>query len=153
MATRQPTRPCCNSSVEKIHVVSRGEIYPLSLPAVRPPQGTVLMMLLLGALCDPDVMKQLGRLHQIQQRLLKACADSPPSSTPRPPRYGDIPQAVCKVLAEADAPLSIAAVHAAVEQSLEGPVNYSSVKATLTKGARMDKPRFKRVEPGYYRLA
>lgn len=110
-------------------------------------------MPLLGALSNKETIEALARLNQLRKRLLRECADSPPSSSPRPPRFGDIPRAITRVLADATEPMQVADIHRAIEHKLGRPINLRSVKSCLFKEAKRPKPRFLRTTDGYYRLA
>ena len=107
----------------------------------------------MGALSGEGTASRLARLNALRKRLLQASADSPISSTPPPPRIGDIARAVRNVLAKAREPMHTNAIHRAVERELGKAVNYRTVKACLSEEARKPKPLFERIARGEYRLA
>jgi hypothetical protein len=49
--------------------------------------------------------------------------------------------------------MHVSDIHRAVERLLGHPVNYRSIKACLSDGARKQGPRFVRLAYGEYRLA
>jgi len=77
-----------------------------------------------------------------------------PAPQPATGRLGNgvVQRAVVKVLAAAQQPAEIAAVHAAVESLLGRSVSKHSIYWCLSAGARGKAPRFERIAPGVYRL-
>jgi hypothetical protein len=75
-----------------------------------------------------------------------------PVTTRLPRRAGDIKTAIHAVLASAEAPMRAVEVHQAVEQRLERPVNWQSVKGCLWEGWQADPQIFERVGRGRYQL-
>jgi len=121
--------------------------------AEAPDMQGLLLMELIGALSKPETVAMLADLDKLRKRLLRECAEKPPSSTPPPPRPGDIPKAVVEVLAETAAPMHVSDIRRGVERLLKRPVNPRSVKACLSEGTLLRKPRFKRTRHGCYRLS
>jgi hypothetical protein len=106
------------------------------------------MMALLGTISNPEVANQLQRL---EKKLKQIAASSPPARPlPQPPkrRCGDISAAVTHVLDEAEAPMRIANIHAAVEARI-GTVPRSTVKDCLAEHAKPG-GRFVRIARGRY---
>jgi hypothetical protein len=107
---------------------------------------------LIGALSGADTAGRLARLNALRKRLLQESVNSPRPSALPPPRIGDIPKAIVKVLDEAKEPMHVSAIHRAVETHLGRPINPCSVKGRLSEGALRKKPRFERTSYGCYRL-
>lgn len=108
---------------------------------------------LIGALSGTDAPQRLARLNALRKRLIQESAVSRIPSTPPPPRIGEIPKAILKVLETAHEPLHTTEIHRGVERLLGRPINYRSVKSCLSDGVRKRKPRFQRAAYGCYCLA
>jgi hypothetical protein len=106
------------------------------------------------------LLEHLSNLSPSQERVLDAFPDGLPERrrpiAPPPPRKrlgnGVVQRAIVRVLAAADEPLSLAAIHQAVEARLGQSVSNASVTWCLHMGSKGDDPRFERVSIGVYRL-
>jgi len=58
---------------------------------------------------------------------------------------------VTLVLERAEKPMRASEIHAVAEQLAGGPLCWTSVKGTLAAYAEGSKPRFERIQRGYYR--
>jgi len=66
--------------------------------------------------------------------------------------WGWVLMAVTKVLEAAGEPMRARKIHAAVEELVDEPVSWSSVKNCLASGVGGKSPRFERVGRGRYRV-
>lgn len=105
---------------------------------------------LIGALLNHS--EYLVPLTDLRARLLSQAARSERTANPPPLRCGAIQDAVIRVLAEADDPMRVTEVHAAVERVLSMRVSKDSVNSCLSTRARGADPLFVRVKFGHYRL-
>jgi hypothetical protein len=67
-------------------------------------------------------------------------------------RFGTVGNAVVDVLAEADAPMKLQAIHEAVERKLAGVVSLNTVHDYLLRHVRGSQALFERPSHGHYRL-
>lgn len=121
-------------------------------PPQPPPTSNNLRIGLIGSYLNPEV---LARLHRLADKLdqVAAGADVRRSSR-RDDRQlpgGLVPRTIMRLLAESVEPLSVPAIHEAVELTLGVPVSRSTVKNALAREARSG-DRLVRLARGRYRL-
>lgn len=107
-------------------------------------------MHLLGALSNQETTARLEKLLKLRKRILAAAPSEPLGKPAAPKRTGDVPRAICKVLAQKGEPMRAVAIHKAVEKQLGRAVSYHSVKACLSRDSQGNSPRFRRVAYGKY---
>jgi hypothetical protein len=108
---------------------------------------------LLGSYSNPESQRRLRRLADELDRL--ATQDSPPRYSQRQDRKlrnGLVPRAIQQVLADAEEPMRVRDIYAAVQDRLGMRVPVSSVNAWLSQNAKGKRPMVVRLGHGRYRL-
>ena len=98
---------------------------------------------------DKDRLAQLDRLHR---RLLHKAATSPRQPRPAPTKLSSVLETVTLVLKRAGGPMRVREIHTAAQQLAGDTLLWTSVKATLARGATGPSPPFQRIRRGVYRL-
>lgn len=110
-------------------------------------------MELMGAYLNPEIQGRLRHLaEKLDQLAASDAAPRPSGRAGRKLRNGLVPRAIEKVLSEADGPMRVRDIHAAVEDMLGSAVPFPSVNCWLSKGVQGDRPRLARLGHGRYRL-
>ena len=106
-----------------------------------------------GARSNPRLQVELSRLSLICERLLVEARARALEPRPAPLRASPVLETVTRVLELAELPMRAREIHAAAEQLAGEPLLWTSVKGTLATYASGERPRFRRVRHGVYRLA
>lgn len=109
-------------------------------------------MRLIGALSNTGFQQRLKRLNHLREKLLARAATNPRPSRKLKRRCGAVQDAIITVLQAATEPMRVGEVHAAVEDTLGGPVSLDTVNSCLSTGARGEHARFQRIRTGWYRV-
>jgi len=108
---------------------------------------------LLGSYSNPEVQKRLRRLSEELDRLAASPGQPRPSGRPdRKLRNGLVPRTIQRVLTEADGPIRVLDIYAAVEDRLGMSVPKSSVYVWLSQNAKGPRPQVVRLGHGRYQL-
>jgi hypothetical protein len=99
--------------------------------------------------CTPSLPERLASLHA------SLGAGSGLAAVPRPKRRKPQPvlKAIVEILESVDGPMHARDIHAAAEELLGAAVSWSSLKDCLSTHAQGERPRFRRLRRGWYRLA
>ncbi len=98
---------------------------------------------------DKNQLAQLGGLHR---QLLYKAATSPRQPRPASPKASPVLETVTLVLKRAGGPMRVRVIHTAAQQLAGNTLLWTSVKATLARGATGPSPLFQRLRRGVYQL-
>ena len=107
-------------------------------------------MELSGALLNPRLQVELPRLVGLHVELASREATPRPARPALRRRQGSVLEAVTNVLQRAGAPLRVRDIYARVEDSLGGPIPFSSVNEALSTHCSARQQRFRRLRYGVY---
>ena len=107
-----------------------------------------------GARSNPfaNEKNRLARLDELHHRLLHQAATSPRQPRPAPPKPSPVLETITLVLKRAGGPMRACEIHAAAQQLAGEILLWTSVKATLARGATGPSPPFQRIRHGVYQL-
>jgi len=107
-----------------------------------------------GARSNPfaNDKNRLAHLDELHRRLLDKAETSPRRPGPAPPKASPVLETVTLVLRRAGGPMRAREIHIVAQQLRGNTLLWTSVKATLARGATGQSPPFQRIRRGVYQL-
>jgi hypothetical protein len=106
-----------------------------------------------GALSNPQLAVEFGRLCSLHDDLLLRATVDPRQPRPAPIVASSILKSVSLLLERSERPMRAREIHAAACELAGRPLLWSTVRSALSVGVKGDRPRFRRLAWGVYEIA